>query len=74
MSAAIGWTRATVGEHWTHPAYPQAVVSSFWRSKPEGMQLRCGYAAFVNFSLVAECTTLDLAQHYVEAYLGAPQA
>lgn len=70
MTAAIGWTRARVGEHWTHPDYPQAVVSTFVRSRPEGMQLRSGYAAFVNFSLIAEATTLELAQRYVEAYLG----
>jgi hypothetical protein len=65
------WTRAAVGEHYTHPAYPQAVVSSFVRHAAlDAGAIRSGYVAVVNFSVLGEFASRELAQHYVEAYLG----
>lgn len=71
MTRPTDWARARVGEHWTHGAYPQARVSSFVKHGPlEAGAMRSGYAAYVNFSLLGEFTSRQLAQHAVEAYLG----
>lgn len=66
----FAWTRAAVGEHWTHPAYPQAVVSSFVKHGAGWTNPRSGYVAVVNFAHIGEFASRELAQQAVEAYLG----
>lgn len=68
---APAWVKLSVGCHWINPAYPQAVVSTFVRhgARKPG-EMRSGYQAVVNFSVLAECDTRELAQRAVEAYLG----
>lgn len=80
------WVQLSVGCHWINAAYPQAVVSSIATSRKddvdpiEGERFdiapteRRAYVAVVNFSHLGTFATRELAQHYVEAYLGTPPA
>lgn len=70
LSDSTGWAMRSVGCHWIHPKYPQAVVSTFVRGNPSLGQMKSGYGAWVNFSLVGEFETRELAQQAVEALLG----
>lgn len=61
------WTRTAVGEHYTNPAYPQAVVSTITRHGwPRPFS---GWVAVVNFARLGVFPTRELAQRYVESYL-----
>lgn len=69
MNTLTGWAMRSVGCHWTHPKYPQAVVSTV--SRPNGDAGRfSAYVAVVNFSEIGLFATRQLAQQAVEAYLG----
>lgn len=71
MTAPNEWFPLSVGCHWRNHAYPQAVVSTFMRYGPlKPGVMRSGYQAVVNFSVLAECATREMAQQAVEAYLG----
>lgn len=60
-----GWAMRSVGCHWTHPDYPQAVVSTYVAHNGDGTQTR-GYITNVMPGLFA---TRELAQRAVEAML-----
>lgn len=60
------WIPAAVGCHWTNPAYPRAIISTFVRSRPTRSQMRSGYGAWLNYELVGEFDTLALAQEATE--------
>lgn len=64
-----GWAMRSVGCHWTHPNYPSAVVSTFTRGNPGAGQMKSGYGAWINYELIGEFETRELAQQAVEALL-----
>jgi hypothetical protein len=68
MNAPTGWAMRSVGCHWTHPNYPQAIVSTVSRNGDAGRF--SGYVAVVNFSEIGLFATRQLAQQAVEALLG----
>ena len=59
------WTKAAVGCHWTHPAYPNTVVSTI--SDPDYPAVR--YSATVDYRVVALTRTLDEAIAAAHTYL-----
>ena len=60
------WIPARVGCHWTHPRYPNTVISTMSRPLPDGTRMS-GYVVVRNFREVGIFGSLGAAQEAVEA-------